>query len=327
MESINPDDIDYIEHSQISKIILKNGKTIKVDIKIPSKKSKKNKDKNIYRNNTKNYKISQKIINLTIINKKENQNFNIKNKICKNINFFYNKNNTNNIDIRNELKNKKNNIIIENKNKKNNDFFLDNLNFNDIWKNSKEDKEIEKIITIDNDIESNNEYRTIINEFNKKNNKQIILNEKKHNMNNLLKSKIKRRDDYYFDLTDHFNSLVDNFRKKAKEIKGNKYNKKDYNTYLKGKNDYKYSLLNNKHLTPFTFYNMSIFKKKENYSNKNNKYLLSSCNLKKKDIYMRNSNFELLKNKYIKKNTSFSPKIYKYMNFGSEIILPSNKIW
>ena len=111
MTKINPDDIDDIDHSQISKITLKNGKTITIDESIPSQKLKKNKNKS--------YKISQKLINLSIFGKKNNSgtssisSFNPKNKICKNINFYYyqsqlienNQKNTNNI-LRSKIKKK-----------------------------------------------------------------------------------------------------------------------------------------------------------------------------------------------------------------------------
>ena len=120
MEKINPDDINDIEQSNISKIILKDGKTITIDENVPSKKNKRNKVRNTNNFKNKNYQISQRLINLTIINKKEKGTNNLNIIICKNINLSYNNNkeinnNKDNKDINKEkkdiLKNKKNDYL------------------------------------------------------------------------------------------------------------------------------------------------------------------------------------------------------------------------
>ena len=123
MESINPNDIDDIDHNLISLITLKNGNVISIDDSIPAKKNKNASNRNLkYRN----YQISQKLINLTIVSKKENlkgicTNFNSKNKICKNNNFYYNP----------KESNKKENLNVDNKKESNKNVnFFDNLGSN-----------------------------------------------------------------------------------------------------------------------------------------------------------------------------------------------------
>ena len=339
MEKINPDDINDIEQSNISKIILKDGKTITIDENVPSKKNKRNKVRNTNSIKNKNYQISQRLINLTIINKKEKGTNNLNIIICKNINLSYNNNNKeinnnkDNKDINKEkkdiLKNKKNDFFKEeNKNHKVNDFFFDNFNYNDFWKNNLEEKEIERIITIENDFESNNDYKTIINEFESKNKNKIISYNKLYNIKTLLKANRRKKEDYKFDLTDHFNSLVDNFRKRKKEIKGNKYNKKYYSNIYNGdyninKYQNKYNFLNK---NPFNDYHINLLIIKENYNAKSDKFMRSSCNEKEKCIYKRNNNLDIIKEKLFKKTSSFDPKYFKDINFGNQIILPSNKI-
>ena len=318
MAKINPDDIDDIDHSQISKITLKNGKSITIDETIPSKKLKKNKNKN------KNYKISQKLINLSIFGKKNNHctslisNFNPKNKICKNISFYYHQaqlieNNQKNNNI---LRNKKRDNLKEgNEQKKENEIIdKDNIifNYNDFGKNNKE--EIEKINIIENDVDSNNEYKTIINEFDSKTKNKLILQGKIQNINTLLNTKIKKHDK--FDLTDHFNSLVEDFRKRKRDINNERLSKY-YDTY-KSKNRYKNNfLLNRNYKTSF------------NSKEKNKKYLIDSNELRKKDkgINFRNNNLiRKMRDRIFKKNSSFDPKIFKSTFIGPQIILPSNKM-
>jgi hypothetical protein len=317
MAKINPDDIDDIDHSQISKITLKNGKSITIDETIPSKKLKKFKNKN--------YKISQKLINLSIFGKKNSNcissisNFNSKNKICKNISFYYyqdqlienNQKNSNNI-----LRNKKRDILKEGNEQKKENEILDKdnniFNYNDFGKNNKE--EIEKINIIENDIDSNNEYKTIINEFDSKTKNKLILQGKIQNINILLNTKIKKHDK--FDLTDHFNSLVEDFRKRKRDI--NNERKARYYDIHKSKNGYKNNFLLNRN-----------YKTGLNSKEKDKKYLIDSNEIRKKDkgIYWRNNNLiRKMRDRIFKKNSSFDPKFFKSTFIGPRIILPSNKV-
>jgi len=317
MVKINPDDIDDIDHSQISKITLKNGKTITIDETIPSNKLKKNKNKN--------YKISQKLINLSIFGKKNNSctssisSFNPKNKICKNINFYYNqaqhvennqKNNNNN------LRSKKRDILKEENHQKRENEITDKdniiFNYNDFGKSNKE--EIEKINIIENDMDSNNEYKTIINEFDSKAKNKLILQGRIQNINILLNTKIKKHDK--FDLTDHFNSLVDDFRKRKRDINNEKLSK--YYDIHKSKNAYKNNFLLNRN-----------YKTSLNSKEKNKKYLIDSNELRKKDkgTFWRNNNLiRKMRDRIFKKNSSFDPKFFKSTFMGPQIILPSNKM-
>ena len=317
MAKISPDDIEDIDHSQISKITLKNGKTITIDETIPSKNLKKYKNKN--------YKISQKLINLSIFGKKNNSsiisisNFNPKNKICKNINFYYykgqlienNQKNSNNI-----LKSKKRDILKEENHQKKENEILDKdnniFNYNDFGKNNKE--EIEKINIIENDMDSNNEYKTIINEFDSRAKNKLLLQGKIQNINILLNTKIKKHDK--FDLTDHFNSLVEDFRKRKRDI--NNERKARYYDIHKSKNGYKNNFLLNRN-----------YKTGLNSKEKDKKYLIDSNEIRKKDkgIYWRNNNLiRKMRDRIFKKNSSFDPKFFKNTFIGPRIILPSNKV-
>ena len=317
MTKINPDDIDDIDHSQISKITLKNGKTITIDESIPSQKLKKNKNKS--------YKISQKLINLSIFGKKNNSgissisSFNPKNKICKNINFYYyqsqlienNQKNTNNI-----LRSKKKDFIKEESNQKKENEIIDKdhiiFNYNDFGKNNRE--EIEKINIIENDMDSNNEYKTIINEFDSKAKNKLILQGKIQNINILLNTKIKKHDK--FDLTDHFNSLVEDFRKRKRDINNERLTK--YYDVHKSKYGYKNNFLLNRN-----------YKTSLNSKEKNKKYLIDSNEIRKRDkgIYWRNNNLiHKMRDRIFKKNSSFDPKFFRSTFLGPQIILPSNKM-
>ena len=240
MESINPDDIEDLDPKQISIITLKNGNIITIDDTLPSKKLKNNKDNNKTQNN---YQISQKLITLTIINKKEklkelnnniNINFNSKNTIYKNINFSYLSNNIikdkdNNCDK--NIKEKINNILSENY--RYNDTEINkiiSLKSNVINNNidskgnlkiesNKDEKEIEKIKVVDIDIDSksNNEYKALIKEFDYNTKNKIKLESRFHNINNLLNSKVKIKESKQFDFANHLNLLVNNLKGKKKE--------------------------------------------------------------------------------------------------------------
>lgn len=357
MTSINPDDIDDIDHNQITSITLKNGSMIIIDGSVPSKRDKNKREKNIPYNN---YQISQKLINLTIISKKEKPNnliinFNSKNKICQNIYFFYSSNPKENNKKEDIFNNKKIDYsiedIIKEKNKKsflfenlenNNDFINtennENIN-NNIFINKKgiiknelnnEDKEIEKLKTIENDLDSlndksKNEFKTIINEFDIKTKKRLNLEQKLNNINILLNSNIKTASSKNFDFTNHFNSLVRIFKNKKKDIKTDNINKRYYEDY-KRENKFKSKNLLNK--SPIKMYNLDInnYNKNKNYNTINNKYLTSSSALKSKNIILRNSNIIYVKDKIFNKHSSFDPKIFRTLYLGQQIILPSNKL-
>ena len=360
MESINPDDIDDIDHKQITAITLKNGSMITIDGSVPSKRDKNNREKNIPHNN---YQISQKLINLTIISKREKPNnliinFNSKNKICQNIYFFYTstpKENNKKEDMFNNKKidysiediikeknkksflfenlgNNNDNIITENNENINNNIFI---NKKGIIKNelNKEDKEIEKLKTIENDIDSlndksKNEFKTIINEFDIKTKNRLKLEQKLNNINILLNSNIKTAGSKNFDFTNHFNSLVRIFKNRKKDIKKDNVNKRYYEDY-KRENKFKSKNLLNK--SPFKMYNIDInnnYNKNKNKNTINNKYLTSSSVLKSKDIILRNNNNNIIyvKDKIFNKHSSFDPKIFRTLYLGQQIILPSNKL-
>ena len=352
MESINPDDIDDIDHNQISIITLKNGNMISIDETVPSKKANKKTQKD----NNKEYQISQKLINFTIISKVKNTNFNAINKICKNTNFYFSKTDKKN-KIENEKKSNNNSKINNNDNTNNNkskgmtninndninnnisinsnnnrlrgkkrdflkeesqdqkkekekdkEFMIDN--FNDFGKNNKDEKEIEKINEIENDIDSKNEYKKIINEFDSNKKSRIILEARIQNINMLLNSHVKRKDNS--DLAAKFNSLVDNFRKRKKHEKNEYGNKRYYDIHKENVGKY-YTPLNK-------FYTSS-------YNTKRND-LISSYNVRKKDFHWRNNNLININmnDKIFKKNPSFDPKYYKNTFLGSQIFLSSNNI-
>jgi len=361
MESINPDDIDDIDHKQISIITLKNGNMISIDETVPSKKSSKKKQKD----NNKEYQISQKLINFTIISKVKNSNFNNVNKICKNTNFYFGKtdkkdkndknenekksnnnskinnndnsnnnnskgitiinndnitnNNNNNISINsnnNRLRGKKRDFVKEEsqdqkkekEKDKDKEFMIDN--FNDFGKNNKDEKEIEKINEIENDIDSKNEYKKIINEFDSNKKSRIILEARIQNINMLLNSHVRKKDNS--DLAAKFNSLVDNFRKRKKNEKKDYENKRYYEIHKENGGLYNSPLK--------SFYT-------SNYNTKRNN-LISSYNARKKDFHWRNNNLININmnNKLFKKNSSFDPKYYKNAYLGPQIFLSSNNI-
>ena len=352
MESINPDDIDDIDHNQISIITLKNGNMISIDETVPSKKANKKTQKD----NNKEYQISQKLINFTIISKVKNSNFNAINKICKNTNFYFSKtekkdknenekksnNNSkiNNNDNTNNNKSKgmtnfnndniNNNISINSNNnrlrgkkrdflkeesqdqkkekEKDKEFMIDN--FNDFGKNNKDEKEIEKINEIENDIDSKNEYKKIINEFDSNKKSRIILEARIQNINMLLNSHAKRNDDS--DLSAKFNSLVDNFRKRKKHEKNDYGNKRYYDIHKENGGLYDSPLK--------SFYASSYNTKRNN--------LISSYNARKKDFHWRNKNLIgiNINDKIFKKNSSIGPKNYKNIYLGPQIFLSNNNI-
>lgn len=356
MESINPDDIGDIDYRQISIITLKNGNMISIDETVPSKKS----NKKTQSNKNKEYQISQKLINFTIISKVKNSNFNTINKICKNTNFYFvkidkkenekkskndskinnNDNNTNNNNINNSkgimninnhnINNNNNSKISINSNnnrlrgkkrdflkeesqdkmkekEKDKEFMIDN--FNDFGKNNKDEKEIEKINEIENDIDSKNEYKKIINEFDSNKKSRIILEARIQNINMLLNSHTKRRKDKS-DLAAKFNSLVDNFRKRKR------YENKDY------QNNRYYDI----HKESVGLYNAPLNKYYTSSYNTKRNNLINSYNVKKKDFHWRNNNLININmnEKIFKKNSSFDPKYYKNTYLRPQIFLSSN---
>ena len=328
MESINPDDIADLDYNQISIITLKNGNIITIDDTIPSKKPKKQTTK---RNSFSSYQISQKLINLTIISKKENitganLNFNNKNKICQNINFFYNSSNNMEQPKKDNFSNQDN---IKEKMK---NFYTDNFKYNDIGnknikinsenlktESNKEEIEKIKVVEMDLDSKSNNEYKILINEFDKKRKDQIQLEQKFNKINYLLNSNhIIYQEPKKFDFTDHFNFLVNKFRNKIKDANRDNFNKRYYEIYkdLKNKNR-KNDILNG---NTYNMFNSTGF------NSRSNKFLTSSSAIKNKnnDILLRKSNIRTLKDKIFKKHSSFDPKIFRTLYIGSQIILPSN---
>lgn len=346
MESINPDDIEDIDYNQISLITLKNGNLITIDKTIPAKKSRKNKEK---RNSFLNYQISQKLINLTIIGKKDKEkitndyptNFNHKNKICPNTNFFYSKNKN---DIpssnNNDIKEKKKNFLFDNfkytdiGNKKYTSLKLNLIgnnpdvnenNKNEILKtdSNKEEKEIEKIkmVEMDLDSKSKNEYKTLINEFDNKRKSKIKLEHRINNINYLLNSNKIIKEQKKFDFTNHFNLLVNKFRNKINDIKRENINKRYYEIYkdINNKNRKNNLLYKNK-------FNAETFYDKDNYASKSNKYLKSSSAIRNNNIYLRNNNIISLRDNIIRKHSSYDPKIFRTLYLGQQIILPSNKL-
>ena len=328
MESINPDDIDDLDHNLISLITLKNGNMLSIDDSIPPKKKKKNSDKSLKH---RNYQISQKLINLTIISKKEKLYFNSKNKNCKNIHFCYNPN-------KKENKNKEYLNSAKKKEKNKNDYLFENLgntksnhdNNKKINKNNfgiikndlnKEEKEIEKIKTIENDIDSlndksKNEFKTIINEFDHKSKDKLKLEHRINNINALLNYNIKVSPPKNFDFTNQFNSLVQGFKNRIKDMKNESLNKRYYEYYKSNKNY--------KNQNPFNNYiieNNNFGKK-----NKNNNYLTISSVIKSRDALYKNNNIKYSKDRFFNKHSSFDPKIFRTLYLGNQIILPSNRL-
>jgi len=334
MESINPDDIEDIDPKQISIITLKNGNIIAIDDTIPSKKQKNNKDKNTPHNN---YQISQKLINLTIINKKEKQkelndnpiNFNSKINICQNIS----------LTLGNNTKEQNKNILYDNfkyndigKNKKfsfksnllgnNNNNNIDNKQ-NLKTESNKDEKEIERIKEVDMDIDSKSkyEYKALINEFDYNTKNKIKLESKFHNINNLLNSKVFVKESTNFDFANHLNTLVNNFKNKIKDLKRDNHNKRYYEIYKGIKNNNKSSnIFAKKQL------NVDFINNKTNFNSKSNKYITNNYTIKNKDIFLRNSNILSLKDKLFKKHSSYDPKIFRTLYLGTQIILPSNQL-
>lgn len=336
METINPDDIDYIAHDQISKIVLKNGNIITIDDKIPATKSKNSKEKHSFNNN----QISQKLINLTIISKEKKSNIN---KICQNINFFYINNNIKDLEIKEKKKNtvldyfKYSDIgnkkyfslkynLIGNNNNYNNE---NNKNENLKTESNKDEKEIEKIkvVEMDLDSKSKNEYKTLLNEFEHK--KKTKIENKLNNINNLLNSNhviynYNNIEPKKFDFTSHLNSLVNNFRNKLNNLKRQNINTKYYEIYKGIKNQNRKNQLLNK--SPFK---VDAFYTKGNYISKSKTYLTKSTSLRKKDLFWRNNNINKvvnLKDNLFQKNSSFDPKKFRTLYLGPQIILPSNQL-
>ena len=331
METINSDDINDLDYKQISIITLKNGNIITIDDTIPSTKSSKLAKK---RNTFSSYQISQKLINLTIIGKKEitnnnDFNFNDKNKICKNINFLYN-------SIKNEQKeniiNKKNNDLLkqDNMKEKMKNFCFDDFKCNDIGNNEIKNEnlkldlnkeEIEKIqfVEMDLDAKSNNEFKILINEFDNKKEKKVKSSKRNNKNNLLLSNNILSREPKTFDLSEHFNFLVNKFKNKVKDVKKGKYNKRYYEIYkgIANKN------IKNDLFKKSTF---NMYNHTGNIIAKTNKFLTSSSVIKNKnsDFLLKNSNIKTLKAKIFKKNSSFEPKLFRTLYIGSQIILPSN---
>ena len=334
-ESINPDDIVDLNHKEISKIILKSGNTIKIDETVPSKKLKKIKEK---RNSFLNYQISQRLINLTIISKKEkmnneNSNFNSKNQICKNIKFSFPNKKNKNFPLGEDINEKKRNVLFDNfkysdigkkysslrtnllcnvcENDENNKF--ENLKTESI-----NDKEIEKIkeVDIDLDSKSKNEYKTLINEFDNKRKDKLKLDARINNINHLLNSNIIIKDKK-FDFTNHFNSLLNNFRNKVNDMKRENLNKRYYEIYKGINNRNTKNYLNQKQLNCENY--------KDNYISKSIKCLTQNTTLRNKNILSRKDNFFKIKDKY-KKNSSFDPKLFRAKYLGAHIILPSNQL-
>lgn len=344
MESINPDDIEDLDYNQISLITLKNGNMISIDNTIPSKKSRKSKEK---RNSFSNYQISQKLINLTIINKKEKQlndypnNFNNKNIICPNTNFFY---------LRNNNKDKPINIKENNKN-----FIFDNFEYSDIGNkkysslkinlmgknpdsnintkennkienlktdSNKEEKEIEKIkiVEMDLDSKSKNEYKILLNEFDYQRKNKIKNENRINNINNLLNSHKIIREQKKFDFTEHFNFLVNNFRNKRNGIKRENINRRYYEIYkdINNKNRKNNFLSQN-------LFNIDSLYNKINYINKNNKYIKSNT-IRSNSLYLRNSNLFNGIDQIFKKHTASEAKLFRSLQLGPQIILPSNRL-
>ena len=337
MESINPDDISDLDHNQISIITLKNGNIITIDDTIPAKKPKKITTK---RNSFSSYQISQRLINLTIIGKKENiinpnLNFNKKNKIFKNINFSYNSTNNNKQTVKDNLLKDKNNDFPNKDNPKEQmkKFYTDNFKYNDIGNkniklnnqnlkmdSNKEEIEKIKVVEMDLDSKSNNDYKILINEFDKKRKDQIKLEQKINNINFLLNSNhILYKEPKKFDFADHFNFLVNKFRNKVRDINRDNFNKRYFEIYKDFKNK-------NRKNEIFIRDSYNLFSRTGNFNNRNKKFLTTSSVIKTKnnDSILRNSNIISLKDKLFKKHSSFEPKIFRTLYLGSQIILPSN---
>jgi hypothetical protein len=252
-------------------------------------------------------------------NSKINNNDNTNNNKSKGITNINNVNINNNISINstnnNRLRGKKKDFLKEEsqdqkkEKEKDKEFMIDN--FNDFGKNNKDEKEIEKINEIENDIDSKNEYKKIINEFDSNKKSRIILEARIQNINMLLNSHVKRKDNS--DLADKFNSLVDNFRKRKKHKNKDYENKRYYDIHKENGGLFNSPL---KH-----FYNSSYNTKRNN--------LINSYNVRKNDFQnWRNNNLISinLKNKIFKKNSSFDPKYYKNTYLGPQIFFSRNNI-
>ena len=341
MESINPEDIEDIDYNQISLITLKNGNMITIDNTIPPKKTRKNNEK---RYSFLNYQISQKLMNLTIISKKEktinsyNINFNHKNKICHNIDFLYLKN-KNDMPNNNDIEKKKNGLLDNFKysdigikkytslklNLIGNNHEINDNNKNEILKtdSNKEEKEIEKIkvVEMDMDSKSKNEYKTLINEFDYKRKSKIKLENRIHNINYLLNSNKIVKEQKKFDFSNHFNLLVNNFRNKMNDMKRENIKKKYYEIYkdINNKNRKNNVLIKNK-------FNVDTFYDKNYFISKSNQYLKSSSTIKSNNIYLRNNSIMSVRDNIFRKHSSYDPKIFRTLYLGHQIILPSNQL-
>ena len=347
MESINPDDIDDIDHKQISIITLKNGNMISIDETVPSKKTNKKTQKD----NNKEYQISQKLINFTIISRVKNSNFNSLNKICQNASFYFGKTdkkenekkNTNNSKINNNNNDNNNNskgtikINNDNTNNNNNNISINNNNnrlrgkkkdfLKEESQDKKEEKEKDKEFMIDNfnDFEKNNKdekeiekINVIENDIDSKNEYKKIINEFDSNKKSriILEARIQNinmllkshvKRKDKSDLAAKFNSLVDNFRKRKK------HENQRYQDIHKESIGLYNAPLNN-------FYTSAYNTKRNN--------LINSYNVGKKDFHWRNNNLININmnNKIFKKNSSFDPKYYKSTYLSPQAFLFSNNI-
>ena len=70
---------------------------------------------------------------------------------------------------------------------------------------------------------------------------------------------------------------------------------------------------------------MDFYNNKENIISKNNKFLTINNTFKNKDLLSR-KNFSSVKDKFIKKHSSYEPKVFRRKYLGPEIILPSNQL-
>ena len=184
---------------------------------------------------------------------------------------------------------------------------------------------------MDLDSKSKNEYKTLLNEFDYKKKNKINIQNKLNNINNLLNSNhiiynynniVTKK----FDFSSHLNSLVNNFRNKLNDLKREKIKTKYYEIYKGERNKNRKNYLLNK--SP---YKIDPFYTKGNHNSKSNKYLTQSTTIRKKDLFLRNSNNNInnilsLKDNLFKKNSSFDPKKFRNLYLGPQIILPSNQL-
>ena len=360
MESINPDDIEDIDKSQISIITLKNGNMISIDETVPSKKANKKTQKD----NNKEYQISQKLINFTIISKVKNSNFNAINKICKNTNFYFVK--TDNKDKKeNEKKSNNNSIVNNNDNnnnnsknnnskgviKNNNDNINNNISINsnnnrlrgkkrdflkeesqDKKKEKEEDKDKDKDFMIDNfnDFEKNNKdekeiekINEIENDIDSKNEYKKIINEFDSNKKSriILEARIQ-----------NINMLLNSHAKRNDDSDlSAKFNSLVDNFRKRKKhenNDYDNKRYYDIHKENCGLYDSPLKSFYASSYNTKRNNLISSYNARKKDFHWRNKNLIgiNINDKIFKKNSSIGPKNYKNIYLDPQIFLSNNNI-